>query len=324
MYMYMYMYMVLFISFLKYKGFFMNKIIMLLIVGLFTGVSLPVFGQADVEICNNCSKSQQERVARFSTNYNTEAIIVVDMINERATKFDTYYSEDRFGEPVADVYETSLSSNELHDLALLYEYRKELVRVVTQASEKSMLAQGTNMRKNNHTTMQSSPSSNDNYALGKEIDVKGSPYDFLVYSFVRNDVYDFYFGGKTSGLTRILSQTMRTIKFPNMNKLEVYVRINFYSDDLAQTGNGFISVTLDQTTESFNILGGRDGDNNSIPLNRSQVNGKGFVFSNGGGEQVKFGYYILSFGGGGGGGGGGCRVVKTETKGNRTIYTYQC
>ena len=112
----------------------MYKLILLFII--FSGISLPAFGQAEVEICNNCSQSQKDKVARLSVNSDTKAVIVVDMINETALKYDTNYIEDRYGEPVISVSLSELSNDEAFDLDLLYEYRKELVRVITRASEK--------------------------------------------------------------------------------------------------------------------------------------------------------------------------------------------
>ncbi|MFU2509458.1 hypothetical protein [Pseudoalteromonas sp. ASV78] len=293
-------------------------------LSLFTIVfSITVFGQSDVVICNDCPQSKQERVAKLSATYNTRSIVVVDIKNETAQKFDTFYSEDRFGEPLINVYKASLNSNELYDLDLLYQYRKELVRVVTLAANKSMLLSDSVVSKNNLSATSSS-NSTDNYAVGKVIEVKGSPYDFMTNSSIRNDIYDFYFRGSTNGLTQILSQTMKTIKFPNMNKLDVYIQIDFYSDDLGEVPNGFISVTLKLVTKSFDILGGRDGFNNSIPLTRADVNGRQFNFSGaaeGPQEKTKFESYIIPFGGGGG---GGCSVIKTEVIGDRVVYTYQC
>lgn len=300
----------------------MLKITHLFISIFLLACSVSAFGQSEVVICNGCSQSKQERVAKFSAEYNTRSIVVVDMKNETAKKFDTFYSEDRFGEPLINVYETSLSSNELYDLDLLYQYRKELVRVVTLAANKSMLLPDLVVSKNN-SSVSSSNNSTDNYAIGKVIEVKGSPYDFMVNSSMRNDIYDFYFGDSTNGLTKILSNTMKTIKFPSMNKLEVYIKVDFYSDDLGNVPNGFISVTLKLVTQSFEILGGRDGFNNSIPLTRADVNGRQFNFSGaaeGPKEKAKFESYIILFVGGG----GCCSVTKTEVVGDRVIYTYQC
>ena len=85
----------------------MYKLILLFII--FSGISLPAFGQAEVEICNNCSQSQKDKVARLSVNSDTKAVIVVDMINETALKYDTNYIEDRYGEPVVSVSLSELS-----------------------------------------------------------------------------------------------------------------------------------------------------------------------------------------------------------------------
>lgn len=301
----------------------MKKIKYLLLTLFTLAFSVTVFGQSDVVICNNCSNSEQEIRAKSSVNYNTKTIIVVDIINEKAKKFNTFYSEDRFREPLINVYETGLNSNELYDLDLLYQYRKELVSVVTLAANKSMLVADSVINKNN-VSVTSSSNSTDNYAVGKVIKVGGSPYDFMTNSSIRNDIYDFYFRGSTNGLTQILSQTMKTIKLPNMNQLGVYIKIEFYSDDLGEVPNGFVSVALKLETESFKILGGRDGFNNSIPLTRSDVNGRQFNFSGsseGSKEKTMFESYIIPFGGGGS---GGCSVTSTEVRGDRVIYTYQC
>lgn len=304
----------------------MYKLILLFII--FSGISLSAFGQANVEICNNCSQSQKERIARLNTNFDTQAVIVVDINNEIATKYDTHYTEDRYGQPVINVSLSELSNDEVFDLNLLYEYRKELVRVITRASEKSMLKNAQSTQRNISTAKHTNSNANDNSPLGKEIEVKGSPYDFLFASYFRNDVYDFYFAGETSALTKTLLPTKGTIKFPNMNKLKLYVRINFYSDDLANRLNGFVSVTLNPVIESFNILGGRDGFKNSIPLNRDEISGHDFVFATAksedkneieSNEQAKFERYSSSLDGG-----VSCRVVGTKTIANNKIYTYQC
>ncbi|WP_286258832.1 hypothetical protein [Pseudoalteromonas apostichopi] len=304
----------------------MYKQILLFII--FSGISLSAFGLAEVEICNNCSQNQTDKIARLSVNSDTKAVIVVDMINETALKYDTHYIEDRYGEPVVNVSLSELSNDELFDLDLLYEYRKELVRVITRASEKSMLKNGQSTQRNISTPKQTNTNANDNSPFGKEIEVKGSPYDFLLASYFRNDVYDFYFAGETSALTKILLPTKGTIKFPNINKLKLYVRINFYSDDLAKSQNGFISVTLNPVIKSFNILGGRDGFKNSIPLNHDEISGHDFIFATAksedkneseSNEQAKFERYTSSLDGG-----VSCRVVGTKTMANNKIYTYQC
>ena len=107
-----------------------------------------------------------------------------------------------------------------------------------------------------------------------------------------------------------------------MNKLKLYVRINFYSDDLAKSLNGFVSVTLNPVIKSFNILGGRDGFKNSIPLNQDEISGHDFIFANAKSERnehAKLERYSSSLDGG-----VSFRVVETNTKGNKKIYTYQC
>ena len=304
----------------------MYKLILLFII--FSGISLPAFSQAEVEICNNCSQSQKDKVARLSVNSDTKAVIVVDMINESALKYDTHYIEDRYGEPVVSVSLSELSNDEVFDLDLLYEYRKELVLVITRASEKSMLKNAQSTQRNISTPKYTNSNVNDNSPIGKGIEVKGSPYDFLLASYFRNDVYDFYFAGETLALTKILLPTKGTIKFPNMNKLKLYVRINFYSDDLAKSLNGFVSVTLNPVIKSFNVLGGRDGFKNSIPLKQDEISGHDFIFANAKSEDknesernehAKFERYSSSLEGG-----VSCRVVETKTKGNKKIYTYQC
>jgi len=302
------------------KGFAMLKITHLFISIFLLACSVSAFGQSEVVICNDCSQNKQERVAKFSAEYNTRSIVVVDMKNETAKKFDTFYSEDRFGEPSINVSQTSLNSDELHDLDLLYQYRKELVRVVTLAANKSMFGSETNAFNKNSLNTASSSGSTDDYVIGKVIKVKGSPYDFMNNSSFRNSIYNSHFGGSTSGLAKILSNTMKTIKFPSMNKPEVYIKVEFYSDDLGNVPNGFISVTLKLVTQSFDILGGRDGFNNSIPLTRADVDGRQFKFSgaaDGLKEKAKFELYINPFG-------GGCSVTKTEVIGNRVVYTYRC
>ncbi|VEE61446.1 Uncharacterised protein [Shewanella putrefaciens] len=279
--------------------------------------SIPI----PTQVCNDCSALAMEQKAESSVQrFGHSYVMVIDIKNEVARKYSVVIDEDRLGEPVYQTYEVAINSEEQNDVEAVYLYREELVKVIQQAEQKSK----NNLQYVEKTVSNTASSDDVEYKKTGTIDVKGSPYDFMSASYVRNDIWDYYFEGATSVLTSIMSSSFNTVQIPMIKDLDVYLTINFYNDLDKQFKNGFLSVTINNTTKSFDVLGGRDGFNNSIPLIKSQLYGK-FAFGNGSGEKAKFETYSYTLMGGSSGS-GGCtyQVVASQKFGDRYVYTYAC
>lgn len=277
----------------------------------------------DVSVCNDCSASQIERSAeRNARGFGHNHVIVVDFVKKSAKKFSVINDENRHGEPITDTYEVAMSNDEIHDVAILHEYRKEAIRVIKVAEQKSA-------QKFPSSQKSSSVQSNKDdieYVYVGEMKWKGNPYDFSRESFTRNAAYQYYFADDTKDLTKLISSTFGKIKFPNLSKMGVSIKIKFYSDSLGEVEAGSAIVSIDTTRERMEVLSAIDADNNSVPFSKYQVSGQKFQFSSEGNKNRFEGYVGSLFGSGSitGGVSGGCAVSKVVKRGNRYIYTYQC
>lgn len=313
----------------------MNKFIVTLFFVITAQFPVSASGQSTTIVCNDCSVSAKIKAAKSLSNKNISNVVIVDFKNKSANKYRVSHKVDAYGDPLVSAVVEQLDSEELSDLQALYAYRAELIEVIKEAENKSRnaypqchskIASSKYRAEDNTATASNNSPTSDHYFYAGSVAVMGSPYDFMTSSFIRNDIYDYYFSKRTSGLTAILSNTFKTIQFPSMNEMGIYLDVQFYDDTKGNSANGFLSISINTVTKSIDVLGGRDGFNNSIPLNIAAARGN-FVFGNGTGEKTKFESYLSTLTGEGSGtgeGGGGCSVIKAEMIGNRTIFTYQC
>ncbi|WP_394131806.1 hypothetical protein [Shewanella maritima] len=298
------------------------RLVLSLLIMFIPFISFLVNAETKSIVCNGCSSEEMQIQAERSSNrYKQSHVVVLDFVDETARKYSLVPSDGRFGKPIMTSNESYITSGEQHDIDLIFSYRKELIRVIKLAEAKSQISFPVFSPQQHSTT-----SSNSTELLyAGEVKAKGSPYDFMTASYYQNGIYDFYFEGPDAQLSHIISDTLDKVNIPDMKEMGAYLRIIFVSNSDGTGPNGFLSVTFDVVTQTFDVIGGRDGDKNTVPLSSSDVLGKDFQFTSGE-DKAKFEKYSSTLVGGSTSGSGGCtlQVVASKQVGDRYIYTYTC
>lgn len=286
----------------------MKSILITFCCAVLTFLSVEAVGQSDSLVCNDCSERERARMAEQRAHNNPRDIIVVDFKSETANKYQVFYSEVNPQKRMAEVNKSDLSAQEVSDIQALFTYYKALIEVIKKAEDKSRLD-----FPQAHIPQTSLPSwHDDNVAPSGNIAVKGSPYEFITKSYMRNDIYDYYFSTTPNGLSKPVS---RLVNFPNLDQV---ITVQFYQDQNGELPNGIVKVSLNSITKSFEVLSGRDKYKNSIPLEKREAEGS-YVFDANSSEKTKFESYLAILLGH-----NKCKVTDTEKAGVKYIYTYKC
>ncbi len=294
--------------------------------------SVDTLGGIKTLSCANCSYIQKERIAEtVARTRNSQKVVVMDYANESAIKFKVYLSESR-GEPIISVYQEFLSADEMHDVNVIFEYRRAMVGMLKAAEQKPIFDTEVNRLQIQQSNSKPIPSVNvrnenledGNYYSVGNIKVRVSPFDFATTSQIRNNTYDYYMGGFKGQFAEIVSGTLNKINIPSMKEADLKLGIQFveYDENFKEINIGRASVVLDFDREKLDFLFLKDKDNNSIPTNKSDAPGT-YEFDTQEGYDI-FRTYVVDVFGGGGGGGSDCRVTKTKNINGRWIFTFTC
>ncbi|SFB90085.1 hypothetical protein [Pseudoalteromonas denitrificans] len=270
---------------------------------------------SDLVICNDCSLSQSMNAAKYSVvSKRSSDIIVADIKNENVIKFKVFKTTDEYGEPSITARQISPTSDEIHDIGVIYQYRRDLVDLMVEMTSMPGLGMpGTTPPSKSRT----------GYIYTGTLRAKGNPLDFITTAAIQNDLYDYYFAKTTSLIDRVTQNIFNAIKIPGAYELDAYLDIEFYADSLMEVPNGTAQVTFNPASRQFKILSSRDKDNNTIPTTIAELASNDYRFSSNDSAN-RFNNYVQKFTKKEGGPAIQCTPTRVSTTGLGFIFYYNC
>jgi hypothetical protein len=269
--------------------------------------------------CAGCTDIQMERTAKYIIRKEgSERVVVMDYMNETAKKYKVFYTTSPRGEPEINAYEQGMTYEELHDVEIIFEYRRAIVDMLKKAKNK--IPYGMSSKSTANTSEKDTA-----YFSAGHIKVKGNPFDFVTTSQFRNNIYDYYISEDASKFDQIISGTLNKVNIPLLKDADISVDIIFIDVvDFLEVPNGSGVITIDFDRKSLELLSLRDKDNNTVPTSVTAARGE-YGFRTSESSEVFQTYLLDSFGtGGGDNGGSGCHVTEVESIDGRHSFTFRC
>lgn len=251
--------------------------------------------------CIDCSSFQKERLAETVGRFGRlKQVVIMDYETEIATKYSVHISQGNRGEPISNIYTQAMTSEELNDANMIFEYRREIVKMIKDAQKLPVFNMDGDpiVRPTNGTLGQFKPKTytistpNRGGLFTGELVVRGNPYDFITTSRMRNLLFDYYTSGASGTLDGIIASTLGKLEIPFVKDMNIVIKINFIDivDDL-EVPNGTAILKPDFTLESFDVLKAEDKDSNTLPTDKTELDGQQYVFTSGGSRDAFLGWY---------------------------------
>jgi len=273
--------------------------------------------------CTDCTEVQMGRAAEISMRRDgSKYFVIMDYMNKTARKYQVFKSTSSNGEPITNTYLQAMTSEEIHDADIIFEYRRVIVDMLKEAESKVPYGLDSNINTNMVSAKSSTASAASRtayYSVGS-IKVKGSPLDFVTTSRFRNNIYDYYVAGHSGQLAQIISGTFNKIDIPLMKNSDIKLEIVFVDvvDGVAVT-NGRGVITIDFDYESLDVLVLKDKDNNSVPTAAAAAPGT-YSFATESSYDAFSAFLTTTFVSGG----SGCTVTMVQSTDGRHVFTYVC